>query len=228
MAFHIFIQAPLRQGKTLLMSVLAHYWKMRVEQMGGEIQLFSNYQLLDSKPMDHYTDWYEVAEAQGSICCWDEAHMAFSNRKWSKHGQSIATEVMIYTGKMRSVQMYCSPNISNVDSRIRQIVEVLVDVRKTPKGFHIRFTDYQEGTVLNKAFLPMSRAKKIFDLELYDTHQMVKGFPLPSTEKASDEFFEKLEMIHDRARGKSKGKQKTEEKTTIALEKVFDKEKMTI
>lgn len=74
----------------------------------------------------------------------------------------------------------------------------------------------------------MSRAKKIFDLELYDTHQMVKGFPLPSTEKASDEFFEKLEMIHDRARGKNKGKQKTEEKTTIALEKVFDKEKMTI
>ncbi|WP_205414289.1 hypothetical protein, partial [Serratia marcescens] len=60
----------------------------------------------------------------------------------------------------------------------------------------------------------------------YDTHQMVKGFPLPSTEKASDEFFEKLEMIHDRARGKEKRKKK--ETTTIALEKVFNKEKMTI
>jgi hypothetical protein len=31
---------------------------------------------------------------------------------------------------------------------------------------------------------------------------MVQGFPLPSTEKQGDEFFEKLEQIHDLARGK--------------------------
>ncbi len=42
--------------------------------------------------------------------------------------------------------MYCSPSINNVDSRIRQIVEVLVDVRKIgKKGFSLRFTDYQTG-----------------------------------------------------------------------------------
>ncbi|PEV91016.1 ATPase, partial [Bacillus cereus] len=49
-------------------------------------------------------------------------------------------------------------------------------------------------------------------LELYDTHQMVKGFPLPQTERESDKFFEILEDIHDRARGKKK-------KQTIILDK---------
>lgn len=206
MAFHIFFQGPLRQGKTFCMSLFAHYLKMQVEQQGGHIELFSNYELKDSKPMDHYTDWYQVAEAQGSICCWDESHLAFSNRKWSQHGQSIATEVMIYTGKMGSVQMYCSPSIQNVDSRIRQIVEVLVDVRKTPKGFFLRFTDYQTGEFLNKAFIPMWKAQRIFKLNLYDTHHMVKGFPLPKTERESTEFFDILADIHDKSRGVKKKK----------------------
>lgn len=201
MAHHFFIQGPLGAGKTLIMSILAHYWKNRVEAAGGKIDLFSNYGLLDSYPMDHYTDWYKVAESQGSIVCWDEAQMAFSNRKWGQHGQLIATEIMMYTRKMKSVQMYCSPSINNVDSRIRQIVEVLVTVTKVgDKGFSIHFEDYQTRTFMHRQFFPMYKAKKIFNLKLYDTFNMVQGFPLPSTEKQSKPFFEKLEEIHDNAR----------------------------
>lgn len=201
MAHHFFIQGPLGAGKTFIMSLLAHHWKAKVERQGGTVQLFSNYGLLDSYPMTHYTDWYEVAAAQGSIICWDEAQMAFSNRKWSKYGSTVATEVMMFTRKMKSVQMYCSPSIFNVDSRIRQIVEVLIDVRKIgDKGFSIRFTDWQTGEFMHKQFLPMWKAKKVFQLNLYDTFNMVQSFPLPQTEKQGREFFEKLEEIHDQAR----------------------------
>ncbi|HDR4393677.1 TPA: ATPase [Bacillus cereus] len=203
MAHHIFVQGPLGAGKTFIMSVLAHHWKQKAFEQGADIKLFSNYGLLDSYPMSNYTDWYEVSKAQGSICCWDECQMAFSNRKWSKHGSIIATEVMMFTRKMKSVQIYCSPSINNVDSRIRQIVEILVDVRKIGnKGFSLRFMDYQTGEFLNKTFLPMSKAKRYFGLNLYDTYAMVQGFPLPPTERESDKFFEKLEEIHDRSRGK--------------------------
>lgn len=205
MAHHFFIQGPLGAGKTFLMSLLAHHWKERTERQGGQVQLFSNYGLLDSYPMSHYTDWYKVAEAQGSIVCWDESQMAFSNRRWSKHGSTIATEVLMFTRKMQSVQMYCSPSIRNVDSRIRDIVEVLVNVRKIgDKGFSLHFTDYQTGFPMPNStqFIPMWKAKKIFKLGLYDSFNMVQGFPLPGTEKQSDEFFQKLEEIHDRARGK--------------------------
>ena len=203
MAHHFFIQGPLGAGKTFIMSVLANHWKERVIRQGGDIKLFSNYGLKDSFPMTHYTNWYEVAAAQGSICCWDEAQMAFSNRKWSKYGSTLATEVMMYTRKMQSVQMYCSPSINNVDSRIRQIVEVLINVRKIgDKGFSLHFTDWQTGEFMHKQFIPMFKAKQIFKLNLYDTFNMVQGFPLPDTEKQGEAFFEKLEQIHNTARGK--------------------------
>lgn len=205
MAQHFFIQGPLGSGKTFIMSTLAHHWREKVRQLGGDVLLFSNYGLKDSYDMDHYTDWYKVAEAQGSICCWDEAQMAFSNRKWSKYGNTIATEIMMFTRKMKSVQMYCSPSINNVDSRIRQIVEVLIDVRKIgDKGFKLRFTDYQTGEFMHQQFLPMYKAKKIFKLNLYDTYQMVQGFPLPATEREGIEFFKKLEEVHNEARKRKK------------------------
>lgn len=203
MAHHFFIQGPLGAGKTFIMSLLAHHWKEKVMRQGGKIELFSNYGLKDSYPMSHYTDWYKVAEAQGSIVCWDESQRAFSNRNWSKYGQTVATDTMMFTRKMKSVQIYCSPSIANVDSRIRQIVEVLINVRKIgDKGFTLHFTDFQTGEFMHKQFLPMFKAKKIFNMNLYDTFAMVQGFPLPSTEKQGNEFFETLERIHDEARGK--------------------------
>ncbi len=132
------------------------------------------------------------------------AKWLFSNRKWSKHGSIIATEVMMFTRKMKSVQIYCSPSINNVDSRIRQIVEILVDVRKIGnKGFSLRFMDYQTGEFLNKTFLPMSKAKRYFGLNLYMIHtQWCKGFLYHQQNVNLISFFEKLEEIHDRSRGK--------------------------
>ena len=199
---HIFFQGGLGAGKTFGMSMLAHYLKEQVERQGGKIDLYSNYDLKAATEMLHYTDWYKVAESQGSICCWDEAHMAFSNRKWSKHSQEIATQVMMYTRKMQSVQMYCSPSINNVDSRIRQIVEVLVTMRKVKRGFKFYFYDFQTNEHIRTVFFPEWKAKRVFKLNLYDTHNMVRSFPLPSTEKQSEEFFDRLEEIHDKARGK--------------------------
>jgi|SRR5690625_2812510 len=201
MAHHFFIQGPLGSGKTFLMSLLAHHWKEKTEQRGGRVELFSNYDLKNSHPMNHYTDWYDVAEAQGSIICWDEAQMAFSNRKWSQYGSTLATEVLMYTRKMQSVQLYCSPSIRNVDSRIRQIVEILVTVRKIgDKGFSMHFLDYQTGEFMQKQFFPMWKAKRIFKKNLYDTYNMVSNFPLPSTEKQGNDFFETLNDIHENAR----------------------------
>lgn len=203
MAHHFFIQGPLGAGKTFIMSLLAHHWRERVRKLGGDLVLFSNYNLLDSQPIDTYEDWYKVAEAQGSISCWDECHRAFSNRSWGKFGQTVATDVLTYTRKMKSVTFYCSPSINNVDSRIRQIVEVLINVRKIGNaGFSLHFTDYQTGEFMHKQFIPMSKAKKVFKLKLYDTDEMVKGFPVPKTEREAEVFFNKLEEIHDRARGK--------------------------
>ena len=205
MAHHFFIQGPLGSGKTFVMSYLAHHWKAKVELNGGEVKLFSNYDLLDSYPMTHYEDWYKVAQAQGSILCFDEAQTSFNNRAWSKYGQTVAADTLMYTRKMKAVTFYCSPSIGNVDSRIRQIVEILITVKKIgDKGFRLHFVDYQTGEFLMTQFIPMFKAKSIFKLNLYDTDNMVLAMPLPKTETQGKAFFEKLEEIHDLARGKKK------------------------
>lgn len=209
MAHHIFIQGALGAGKTLTMSLLAHYWRQKVREQGGDIALFSNYELKDSHDMVTYQDWYDVARAQGSICCWDEAQMAFDSRQALKATSVYATQLLMYVRKMKSIQMYCSPSINNVDSRIRQVVEVLINVRKQgKKGIALDFYDYQakqfgaNGKFLHTQFLPQFKLNQIYNLNLYDTNNMVQGFPLPKTDRQAKEFFEKLEEIHDQARGK--------------------------
>jgi len=206
-AHHIFIQGPLGSGKTFTMSLLAHYWRNKVRLRGGDVMLFSNYGLLDSYPMDHYTDWYEVARAQGSICCWDEAQHIADSRQALKRSSVAMTKLLMYVRKMRSVQIYCSPSIQNVDSRIRQLVEVLINVRRVgDKGLSLDFYDYQarhygtNGRFLHSQFIPRSKMERIFRLKLYDTFEMVQGFPMPVTERQEKEFFETLERIHDEAR----------------------------
>lgn len=202
---HVVIMGGLGAGKTLMMSILAHYLKEQAMMRGANVELFSNYDLKDSTTMLDYTDWYKVAEADTSIICWDEAHVVFNNRAWSKFGQGIATEVAMYTRKLRSIQIYATPNIGNIDSRIRDIIEVVVTMRKDNNGFHLYFTDFQTKEFLKKAFIPEWKAKRIYKLNLYDTYAFVRGFPLPANERQANEFWEKLDGIHRKKMGIATG-----------------------
>ncbi|MBG9693057.1 ATPase [Lysinibacillus sphaericus] len=202
---HLLIQGGLGTGKTLMMSILAHYLKEQAMKQGINVELFSNYDLKESTTMLDYTDWYKVAEADTSIICWDEAQVVFNNRAWSKFGQGIATEVAMYTRKLRSIQIYATPNVGNVDSRIRDIIEVVVTMRKDNKGYHLYFTDFQTKEFLKKAFIPEWQAKRIYKLNLYDTYSFVRGFPLPAHEKQASDFWEKLDRIHRKKMGISTG-----------------------
>lgn len=204
MPYHLCIEGGLGAGKTFNASVLGTIWKELVEMNGGSIQLFSNYKLRDSLPIDTYKDWYKVAEVQGSICLWDEAHIAFSNRRWSSYQAGIATEVFMYMRKMQSVQIYMTPSINFLDSRIRVLIEVKITVKHDKRGFTLYFYDNQseEKTLLRTTHISQAKAEKIFALNLYDTNEFVRGFPLPNNDRQKEEFFNELETIHNRSRGK--------------------------
>lgn len=212
MAHHLVFDGPLGSGKTLAMSIFAHNFKARAKALyGHDINLFSNYELAQSAPLKTYEDWYGVAEAHGSICCWDEAHMSLSNRRWSGYGQGIATEVMMYVRKMRSVQMYATQNIGMIDTRIRDVMEIHVRCRKVGnRGFSYEIWDHQAQYKIKTIFLPMKVAKRIFTLELFDTHAMVRTMPLPKNEREGNVFWDTLEEIHDRVvvGGDAAGEQK--------------------
>src|SRR5690625_2999523 len=190
MAHHIFIQGPLGAGNTFLMSLIAKHWQAKANSLGANVKLFSNYELDGSIQLDHYLDWYEVAEAHGSIVAIDEAQMVLSNRRWSNYGNIAFSDMMFFTRKMQAVLLYASRSINNVDRRLRDIVEILIDVRKIGnKGFRVSFTDWQAKEFLHSNFIPMSKAQRFFKMDIYDTYNFVQSLPLPSTETEGKEFF---------------------------------------
>lgn len=212
MAHHILLEGGLGAGKTFGMVLLSWYIKLQTEKRGAYIQLFSNFEAKDSIEIMRYQDWYKIAQAQGSICMWDEAHITFNNRAWAGKGSTVITDTMMYTRKMQSLQMYATPSINNVDSRLRQIIEIKITMRKEPRGFRFYFVDYQTGEHLRTVYISMQQAKKIFALQLYDTFSFVRRFPVPTTDKTIKEFFDRLEEIHDENRYKMMGKEPPKKK----------------
>lgn len=202
MAHLIGFVGPLGAGKTTGASLFAWLWKNAVEARGGELELFANYELYGAHLLNDTSDWFKVAEAHGSICIWDESHRTFDSRKFNNHQNIFATELLTFVRKMASIQIFATPSIQRLDSRIREIIEILVVVRKVGHGTFYDFYDYQAdfagryGRYLHSKFLPKRRMTQIHKLNLFDSMGFVGKFPLPSTEAATKKFMDKLEEAH--------------------------------
>lgn len=207
MAHFIGIQGLLGAGKTTTASILAHYYKKQVEARGGELQLFSNYSLSGAIEMDKNEKWFQVADAHGSIIVWDEGQTQFDSRDFSSNDRVFSTNLLNFCRKMNSVQIVVSPNFYNIDKRIRQLTEVLINVVKVgKKGMRLEYFDFQAGNAesnmgkfLHSRFIPASKVKQIHRLELFDTYRMVRGFPMPRTERQQVVFWDELMQRHEDA-----------------------------
>lgn len=207
----IVVQGNLGAGKTTLASIMAYMYRNLVLNKGGTVELFSNYDLLGATQMKDYTDWYKVADAHGSICVWDEAHRIMDSRQALKHENILTSHVLTFARKMAAIQIFVTPVITNLDSRLRQIAEVLINVRKIGnKGMKFDYFDYQAknesvfGKFIHSRFLPAGKVKQVHKLDLFDSHSFVSGFPLPKTERLSEQFMIELERRHDISRMKKK------------------------
>lgn len=198
----IAIVGPLGAGKTTAASLLPWLWKNAVERKGGRLEIFANYDLYGAHFMKDYTDWYRVAEAHGSVCVWDEAHRTFDSRRWSREENILATEILTFARKMASIQIFATPSVSRLDTRIRELIEVLIVIRRLPYGTFWDFYDFQAdfagpyGRRIDTKFLPLKKLKEIYKLNLFDTHSFVSSFPLPSQKKEIERFMEELEAAH--------------------------------
>jgi len=204
MAHLICISGPLGAGKTTAASIFPWIWKNGVEANGGFLNLFANFDLYGAERMDTPEDWYKVAEAHGSICVWDEAHRSFDSRRFSAYENILATEVLTFVRKMASIQVFATPSVNRLDTRIREIIEVLIMVRKSGKGTYFDFYDFQAdfggrfGKYLHTKFLPNYKMTAIHKLNLFDSYSFVSKFPLPNNERAGTKFMDELEAAHMR------------------------------
>lgn len=202
MAHLIGFVGALGAGKTTGASIFPWIWKNVVEARGGDLRLFANYDLYGADRLDKKEDWFRVAEAHGSICIWDESHRTFDSRKFSAFENIFATELLTFVRKMAAIQVFATPSINRLDTRIREILEILIVVRKTGSGTYYDFYDYQAdfggryGRYLHSKFLPKFKMTRIHKLNLFDSHSFVSKFPMPKDESEAIKFMEKLEAAH--------------------------------
>lgn len=195
-------QGNLGEGKTSAMSILAWYYKIQAQRAGIHTSLYANYGLKGAHKLQHYSDFYKVAQCDSSICLLDEAQTSLDSRLFQKGNNIYLTQFFFYLRKLRSSLFMTTPNIKNLDSRIRAICNILVDCHRTPAGFQYFIYDYQGERLLRRKFLPMYKAKEIFATGLYDTGQIITSVEFPGNERQFKEFLEKIIEINDKARGK--------------------------
>lgn len=204
MAHLIGVVGGLGAGKTTFASFYPWLLKNTVELRGGNIELFANYELFGAHMMQDPEDWYRVAEAHGSICVWDEAHVTFDSRKFNQAQNIFATELLTYVRKMASIQIFATPSINRLDTRIRELIEILIVARKVGNGTYYDYYDFQSdfagryGRYLHSKFLPRHKMRQIHSLNLFDSYNFVTRFPLPRTERQQEQFMVELNKAHQR------------------------------
>jgi hypothetical protein len=199
-------------GKTTTAVVKAHQWAL----MTGA-KLFANFPLRGAFLFEDYSDWYRVADAHGSILIFDEAVKNYDSRKWAKSGQIEQTHVMNYVRKMNSLMIFILPDYNDLESRIRNKTDILIYCKKDKSGGirnfvydqQLRDRNEHRGKLINQWHLPINQLKKIWSLQLFNTHSMVHEFPTPAADK-SKEFFNELDKRHLAALERNYGRNYTE------------------
>lgn len=190
-------QGNLGEGKTFGMSVFAHYYAARARRAGIKVDLYANYDLQGSYHIRDYKDFYKVAKSESSIILLDEAHVNLDSRLFSRGMNIYMTQFMFYLRKLNSSLFMTTPHIKNLDSRMRQLTNILVDCHRLPSGFMYDIYDFQGERLLRRKFLPKYMANQIFDIGIYDTHSIVRAIEFPSTDRTFGKFLDNIIKIRD-------------------------------
>jgi hypothetical protein len=185
-------QGNLGDGKTFGASVLAHYFQSKAQAAGVQVDLYSNYGLKGSKPLDNYKDFYNVARSPNSIGIMDEAHVNLDSRLFSKGSNIFMTQFFFYFRKLHHTMFLTTPSIRNLDSRVRNLTNILVDCRKAGGSFIYNVYDYSGEKLLKRLYLPAVKVKQLFACKLYNTDNIVRNVQFPSTEREFDKFLTEI------------------------------------
>lgn len=191
-------QGNLGEGKTFGMSVLAWHFVAKARRRGIKAEIYANYDLLGAKSLTSYRDFYRVAQEEAAICLLDEAHVNLDSRLFSRGVNIYMTQFMFYLRKLNSSLFMTTPHIRNLDSRMRNLTNILVDCHRISGGFLYDIYDYQAERLLRRKFLPKYMAEKLFALGMYDSHAIIRAVEFPNNERAFDRFLSTIIAIRER------------------------------
>ncbi|HHT7203765.1 hypothetical protein PDK24_28165 [Bacillus cereus] len=186
----IVIDGFLGAGKTLGMSYLAHHYQSK-----SNCTLYSNYGLANAKPIKNLVDFIDVAKQESSIVCLDESHLDLSSRDFNSNSVKFFTNLIFYLRKMRCTLIMTTPMFSNLDSRVRDITNVYISVRKDKNFFYYDFYDVEREQFLKRKRIRYDLITQIGS-HLYDTYSIVTPLEYPSKKEEFNEFLKELKQVN--------------------------------
>lgn len=183
--------APMGQGKTLGMSLLAQNYRQK-----SGCTLYSNYGLKGAKLFTNFEQFLDVAKQPSSIICLDEIHTDLDSRSGNTSVSKYLTHMFFYLRKIRATVFYATPDISNVDLRVRQITNVYCRVHKNKHSFYYDMYDLQSLRTLKTLRINQQKVFNIIN-QIYDTHKMVVPMEFPETKQEYLQLIKMLKEISD-------------------------------
>jgi Zonular occludens toxin (Zot). len=179
------------QGKTFGMSTMAQYFRQK-----SGCTLYSNYGLKHSKLFTSFEDFLDVAQQPSSIICLDEIHTDLDSRSVNTNASKYLTHMLFYLRKIRATIFFSSPDITNVDLRVRLVMNIYCRVRKNKKSFYYEMYDMQKMKYLKTLRIEQKKAFAIGH-QIYDTNKMVVPMEFPSDRESYVRVLNNLKSISD-------------------------------
>lgn len=171
----IFFEGQMGNGKTLGMSIVAKDWAQR-----SGATLYSNYGLEGSKPFRSFEDFKDVAIQPSSIVCLDEIHNDIDSRDFNTNAVKYFSHIVFYLRKLRCILMMTSPLFENIESRVRNVTNVVVSVQKDKNYYYYPFYDLQQMKALKMKKIKKQSAHDCAAV-IFDTYEMVTPLEYPSS-----------------------------------------------
>lgn len=175
----ILFEGQMGNGKTLGMSIVAKDWAQR-----SGATLYSNYGLKGSKPFHSFEDFLDVAVQPSSIICLDEVHNDIDSRDFNTNAVKYFSHIVFYLRKMRCIILMTTPLFDNVESRVRNVTNVVVSVHKDKHYYYYPFYDFQSDRPLKQKRILKTDAHYTAS-QIFDTYSMVTPLEYPTNR---DEF----------------------------------------
>lgn len=194
-------------GKTLGATI----WAWRYSLASGGLPVMANYRMhpqywarhaalnpgFTLRVMTREDDWVDFAADGGGYVVYDEIHQNLDSRAYAGKQARYWTQFLMYLRKLRITMLLTSQSIRHqVDVRIRDNIDLLVECRKTKAGFAYDLWDPKAEKYLGRRFIPYRTASLFYGI--YDTYYLVRPMRFPTTEKAYVEFLDALEDAQPR------------------------------
>lgn len=185
------IDGYLGAGKTLAMSILAEFYRQR-----SGCALYSNYGIRRSFAFEHYNQFLELTQHYSSIVCLDEAHTDLDSRSFNTNVAKFFSHLMFYFRKLRTTVFFATPDIENLDSRVRSICNLYIKADKDKHYFYYTMYDMQRMKFLKRYKIKKDNAFLIAS-NIYDTHNIVTPIEFPQDKKEFTELIIKLKELNN-------------------------------